>query len=528
MNFILPPSPDPKSPASLDSTANASSSQDANNLQLHQGGGETPQFMGSEPQVSENHLNARFAAGGAPAKNHFSSWCSRVATSCRLHFCKTPEERTKLLTDKMNNGNLDLPRLKELRTDNKITQSEFLNVAIGALKDQATEEKDLMVILCMQCEISARTDEYTELLSHCLTHPDLESNRSEFLEAAREIRSLQGLKGLCDERTINQSEFLDLAIGILKDDVNEEKGFLNILCDRCGILPGSDESSRLLSRCLANPDLRDVPILVCDIPQGIINRVDASKGPCANPDPKFCRDVMDAQNVKAMAEIFTNLEGHLETTNQTVIAKQLDVYKGANLFISDIQRCSLELTIGDTKVSIPQNALSQQKSVQENFQIVLDLLQKPKANGGAELSPDDALHVLKQVALAYRGQDGTGDGCNLTQNCLAFFSDNNIFPKFDGAKISMKFTEDAGGQLFLAEKMEDSPFVGFEDAGQPEPGFISSECRFKFPGDSEIRTQLPVVSTRKESGDQWRNPLRENPPKKVIFYGGNAPATGTA
>jgi hypothetical protein len=96
---------------------------------------------------------------------------------------------------------------------------------------------------------------------------------------------------------------------------------------------------------------------------------------------------------------------------------------------------------------------------------------------------------------------------------------------FNGVEIGMKF-DDLDGRWVLVEKTEYSPILCIKNVSHN--WVITFELRFKFPGDSEIRTQLPVTSTRIFPADetiQWNCPFRENPPRKVIFYGDCTPAS---
>jgi hypothetical protein len=129
--------------------------------------------------------------------------------------------------------------------------------------------------------------------------------------------------------------------------------------------------------------------------------------------------------------------------------------------------------------------------------------------------------------LAYRGQNGVADGYNLMGAPLIEVSNAGLLPKFNGVEISMKF-ENLDGRFVLVEKTECSPIFGLINILRNR--LITSELRFKFPGDSEIRTQLPVTSTRIPSADEtieWSCPFREAPPRKIIFYGGCNSAAST-
>jgi hypothetical protein len=333
------------------------------------------------------------------------------------------------------------------------------------------------------------------------------------------------------ENKINQSEFLNVSIEIFKNQATEENGLMNIICEKYELEKDSKVFNEILSVLFVHPDLKDTPILVADIPESCADEINAQKNLQTNPDPGFCGDVMAANNAKEMAEIFNQFSQRIGATDQNVICKQSCIYGNAKAFIEDISRNGLELTIGEKNVSIPKNFfINKEKggflNPEEAFKKVLDLLQKSEDQGGAELDEANALHVLKQVALAYIGQSGTADGTSLAFTPLNDCSNFGLIPKFGGVKINMKFGTE-NDQFVLTEKTENSPILGIMNVSMGSNP-ITSELRLKFPNDSEIRTGLPVKSERKPPTDgatiEWSCPFRENPPRKVIFYGGNQPA----
>jgi hypothetical protein len=209
--------------------------------------------------------------------------------------------------------------------------------------------------------------------------------------------------------------------------------------------------------------------------------------------------------------------------NPKVVAKQSGVYAEAKAFKGDMPREGLKLTIGGREIFISggifQNFVGSVKDTQDMFQVFLNYLQKPETEGGVGLNEADAFHIFKQIVLAYRGQDGVGDGAFLVGVSL-MDAVRRLSLQFNGAGIGMKF-ENRDGRFVLTEKTECSPILGIKSV--QEDRFITSELRFKFPGDSEIRTQLSVTSTRIPSADgtiEWSCPFRENPPQKIILYGG--------
>jgi hypothetical protein len=329
---------------------------------------------------------------------------------------------------------------------------------------------------------------------------------------------------------ISKLEFAEAVVWVFRDQATETRSLVDILCKQCGISVGSSTYIELVSLCLSNPSLGDVPILTLDIPEKFVDEVKASKDPCTNPHPDFCQDVMEANSPKEVVAIFDKFNERFKTskgwgTDQEILAEQSEIYANAKVLSKDIFRNGLGVTIGKKEFFIPkeifQDSTKDVQSTQVIFQVILDWLQKPEAEGGAGLDEADAFYVLKQIALAYRGQNGTGDGVSLIGAPLMDVSENSLSIQFNGVKIRMVFKE-INGRLTLVEKTECSPILGIR-AISKDAAFIVHEVRFKFSGDLKIRTQLSVTSTQIPLMDgtiEWNCPLRKNPPRKVIFYGG--------
>jgi hypothetical protein len=332
------------------------------------------------------------------------------------------------------------------------------------------------------------------------------------------------IKGLYERGEISRLDFAKMAVCVFRHQATEERGLVDILCKQCGIPVDGETRIKLVVHCLCDPSLRNTPILVLNIPENFINAVDASKDLCTNPHPDFCRAVMAAKNIPKIAKIFNQFSKGFKT-NPKIVAKQSEFYAKAKVFREDISRSELKLMIGKREISVPRGIFRDfVRDARDIFQVFLDYLKKSEADGGAGLDEANAFYVLKQVALAYRGQNGTGDGFCLISLPLSGTTRTNLFIKFNGSKIGMKF-ENQDGRFILVEKTENSPILGIKNVSHN--WIITSESRFKFPGDSEIRTQLPVTSKRILSADgtiRWSCPFRENPPQKVIFYGDCRPA----
>jgi hypothetical protein len=332
---------------------------------------------------------------------------------------------------------------------------------------------------------------------------------------------------------ISKLDFAKAVVWVFRNQATKAKGLVDILCDQCEILVGSEDYTKLIIFCLRNPSLEDVPILILDISEKFVDEVKASKDPCTNPHPDFCRAVMEANSLEEVVTIFDTFNEKFKTskglgTDQKILAEQSKIYAKATVFRMDMPRNELGLMIGKREISIPkdifQDSTKDVQSTQGIFQVVLDWLQKPEAEGGAGLDNVNAFYVFKQVALAYRGQNGVADGFSLINAPLMGVSENNLSIKFNGVGVSMKF-EEQGGHFVLMEKSEYSPILGVRDISK-DAALVTPKVRFNFPGDSEIGTQLLVTSTRIPSTDgtiEWSCPFRENPPRQVILYGGCTP-----
>jgi hypothetical protein len=383
--------------------------------------------------------------------------------------------------------------------------------------------------------------------------PDISSILAELQGTATDSEVyFRGFKILYEQGQISRLDFAKGVAWVFRDDqATKERGLVDVLCEKCGIPAEDNARIELAIHLFLDPFFGDVPILVADIPQSSIDVICASGDPCRQPHPNFCRAVMNANDVKEMAEVFDTFGEKFEMDPET-IAAQSKIYKTAAIGRADIPRSVLKLMIGDREISISQEDFQDPAKDIENaqslFLIVLNFLQKPEEDGGAGLDKANAFYVLKQVALAYRGQNGVTDGYNIISTHLMGVSNSCLLLKFDGVEISMKF-EYLGNRFVLVEKTECSPILGLMSVLHCQ--IVTSELRFKFPGDSEIRTQLPISSWQIFPVDEmdkmnemneldgeieldeipewdetiiWCCPFRENPPRRVIFYGGCRPA----
>ncbi|MDR1590992.1 MAG: hypothetical protein LBR92_03295 [Puniceicoccales bacterium] len=334
---------------------------------------------------------------------------------------------------------------------------------------------------------------------------------------------LTRLRELYHDNRITVEELVKASVYVLKNIATEEKAIMDLLREIFGLQFPSAFCNEVLAHCLVDPDLKTTPILIVDISEENVGNVNASNDSCTNPDPRFCRTVMAANSIEEMTRIFDHFFANDIVSDGD--STQEALYHTAQVFKKDINRNELELKIGKKTAKIYENLIDNNMATQEAFERVFNHLQKSEAEGGAELDGANAFYVLKQIALAYRGQNGTGDGSNLILLPLQKIVEFGLYVKFSQPKISMEFVN-RNGLYNLVMKTENSSILGLEDI-QGDGKCSSSEIRFKFSNDPEgkdIRTGLPIVSTRIPSTDgtiRWSCRFRENPPRKIIFYGGN-------
>jgi hypothetical protein len=338
------------------------------------------------------------------------------------------------------------------------------------------------------------------------------------------------MKRLYERGDISKLDFAKSVTGVFRNQATEERGLVDILCEQCGIPTNDATRIELITHCLCDQFLVNVPVLVLNIPESAVRMVYAVTDLYTNPYPDLCRAAMAEDDIAIFTEVFDQFGEEFEMDPE-VIVNQSKIYRRAAMFRVDVPRGILKLIIGEREIIIHRGIFHgpgrNLTNIQDIFQAVLNRLQEPEIDGGAGLDEASAFHVFKQIVLAYRGQNGVTDGYNLMGTSLIEASRGSLFPKFNGVEISMKF-ENLDGRFVLVEKTEYSPILGLINILRDR--LITSELRFKFPGDSEIRTQLPITSTRIPSADEtieWSCPFREAPPRKIIFYGGCNPVAVT-
>ncbi|MDR1590993.1 MAG: hypothetical protein LBR92_03300 [Puniceicoccales bacterium] len=330
-----------------------------------------------------------------------------------------------------------------------------------------------------------------------------------------------------DSLGINRLDFVKSVAWIFQDQATDKYGLVEILCRQFQIPFGSIAHIELIAYCLSNPFFRDTPILVLDLPDDSYNNVLATRNPCTDPGPGFCRAVMAADTIEEIAEIFDHLDDRPGFPEE-----QLAVYGEARLLKLDVARGTLKLIIDEKEFLFPKEILKDSmgkiKSTQEIFQGIVDYLQIPEEEEGAGLDGANAFLFLKQMVLAFRGQNGVMDGVVLVGTPLLNISSGMLHVEFDGVKTSLKFINH-NGQCILVVKTEYSSFKRVLHIFSGGSEVIASEVRFKFPGDREVRDSFPILSVRlfpfRQEGEgnetiQWYSQLREDPPRKIIFYGG--------
>ncbi|MDR1435358.1 MAG: hypothetical protein LBI77_03050 [Puniceicoccales bacterium] len=401
--------------------------------------------------------------------------------------------------EKRKSSNAKNSILKELESENYKTKEQRLNLLKNKLDNKIL---DLAIMIDLRNE--GKIDEFEMMF---LINRDL-----------------------YEKKEMDQLSFAKSSIHALKDMATEEKGLMDILCEQCDIEKGSDTHVALLEHCLTDPDLSDVPLVITDISGEHVDPLKAANNPNTNPNPEFCKKVMDAKNVNEIAEVFNTFFS--DANGDPRLESQKDVYANGNLLRADLERSLLKVNVNGKEILLSGNESSLKSSGKEDYQLIKEgkqinglpcedvfqlMLEQIQKQG--ELAEEDALKVLKQIVLAYRGQNGVADGYNLIS--VSLLEHNKLMAANSGPKISMEFDKN----FTLTRKTEDAPMISIQSTMTGQ--FFSTECRFKFPDDPEnkgIRTQLPITSTRKESIDgrtiEWTCPFRENPPNKVIFYGG--------
>jgi hypothetical protein len=338
-------------------------------------------------------------------------------------------------------------------------------------------------------------------------------------------------------------------VGGFENAALQEKGFMGALCDKFSIQTGSTEYNELLQACLTNPELKYVPVLVANISDKDVELV--RDCPTHNLDPGLCSSVMNASTSKEIAEEINKFVMENNDSSNEALRAQARL---CNSILSDLNRFPATLEIGDKKVVLsgtpeflPDGVAALNPCDNNNkegtIQAICDAIETQ-----AGLSKEAALAITKQFLLGYRGQSGQVDAQSLValpmskktgtmQNSFNVATDR--VPKTgetngEGQKALkillqkcppcvMKFEEESG-QWQLRSKTESTPLPAiFKQTGavrQP----LTSGCRFKFPGDAIIRKNLSIESTFDRSSGQFHSPIRENPPRRVIFYGGCKPA----
>jgi hypothetical protein len=445
-----------------------------------------PTARGDQSHVEQGIHSERSVA--PKGKNNFLSGCSQFKMLFQLKCAQTPLDKMAILKNEIINGNLDLSKLEELKNNGKIS-------------DQT-------------------------------------------LQGAKAYLFLTGLRESASNGEISPKDLQKITINVLKEQADilkgqasDEKGLMDILSEQLDINPESEIYGNVFDFCLTSSEFGETPLLVAECRDEETARI--RNDPTGNPDANFCKAVMEATNVDTMVEVFaTFFENNTRVADESSYGTQRVLYGGASQQKRDFQGgIGVNLKIGEKSFSITGTTLGgavQDGSAQDFFRKFLEYLEKSEKEGGVGLGKEDALQVLKQVMLAYRGQNGMGDAAGLFL-LLDKTSAERVVTRPSEA-ISLEFARQ-GSDLVLTQKEEESTLPGIQSI-QKNGELITSEVRFKFgfspdPKDpnsklrvgQEIRTALPVTSKRIQTDDgtmQWSCPFRENPPTKVIYYGGCA------
>jgi hypothetical protein len=455
-----------------------------------------------------------------------------------------------ILKGKIGKGHLDFERLQELRDKRSISQPEFIEVMLCALERQTNGSEELIGKLReLRDKRSISQPEFIKAMLYALERQT--GNNEELIGKLQELRCAGRITDVEFSRAMlctfeglatgeDGSVFIRAVVDVFRNQATEERGLMDILCEKGVIVPRSETYNKVFAYCLTDPDLGGTSLVALELSEAQRNDIIAANNPNTNPDSEFCAAVMAANTVEDMARVYSTFFGGKMAqadnmakthpggrTEKGYYASQEDVL--CRLIFCDIARSPAYLQIGDKRVTITGNPRFVPEGRQPvikssdggNFEKLFNnILTEIKDQAG--LSDEQAMQVMKQFLLAYRGQNGAGEGPFMLDPALMMGV--GCLLRFDGDKASMIFQEDKDG-FVLTEKMEASPIIGVQNPAMGA-AFISSEVRFKFPGDGEVRTHLSVRSTRKETEDgsiQWSCPFRENPPRKVIFYGGCKP-----
>jgi hypothetical protein len=404
-----------------------------------------------------------------------------------------------------------------------------------------------------------------------------------------EILLLRELSGVTDDDAIKKlkadilNDFLNSVVPAFKDMATEKKGLMDILSERCGLQTTDPIYMDILIHCLTNPDLKDTPLLVLDIPKENGEQLKPENDPCAHPSPKFCEKVFAATDIDEMAKTFEEFfgndresktgrpegpEGKIDKLREKLrrlreegdpkskstrckeLEDEIEYYQhqlrayGIQQLKKDLYRTEIKLNIDGTEILISGTGQSlgeyqgsgklgvegRDAGIDATKALFKNILNELRNHGN--LNDEEAMDVLKQIVLAYRGRNAASDICDCVMkpmtDFVATYNTEELVVEVKDGERAMSF-ERNGARYRLTSKIEDTVTVGMLSPGRG--GFFTSGCRFKFPGDPKVRTRLTVESTRKKSADEiirWRCKFRETPPRKVIFYGGCAPAKESA
>ncbi|MDR0741074.1 MAG: hypothetical protein LBF34_05190 [Puniceicoccales bacterium] len=323
----------------------------------------------------------------------------------------------------------------------------------------------------------------------------------------------------------------------------EELGFIGALSIKFLISPGGEEYNKLLRACLTSPELRNVPVLAFWIRDEDMQLV--KNCPTHNLSYDFVQRVMRAKDLRQIAQAFeTFVARHQNSSNETLKsqARLLDsIFSDLNRFPAVLEIGSKEVILCGNQALLPPEVKhleicdpnQKEATIREIYVAIL---------AQSEFRFEIALAIMKQFLLGYRGQSGQVDAQHLvalpvaggTGNSLGVLTDLPVGTPVDVLRNSlqscppcvMRFGEESG-QWQLQSKTESTAMPGIYKLGRLGMQLVTSGCRFEFPEDAEIRENYSVTSILDQSNGQfqWRSPLRDNPPRKVIFYGGCDPAS---
>ncbi|MDR0741073.1 MAG: hypothetical protein LBF34_05185, partial [Puniceicoccales bacterium] len=238
--------------------------------------------------------------------------------------------------------------MKRLYERGDISKLDFAKSVTGVFRNQATEERGLVDILCEQCGIPTNDATRIELIAHCL----------------------------CDQFLVNVPV---LVVDIPEVAIHRVHSltdlFTNPYPDLCQVAMAADDVVRFTEIFDQFGEEFEMDL------ESITERDQFGEG-----------FEMDLESIAERDQFGEGFEDDSE-----VIVNQSRIYKGAAMFRVDIPRGILKLMIGEREITIHRDMFHgfgrSITRIQDIFQVILGRLQEPEMDGGAGLDEADAFHV---------------------------------------------------------------------------------------------------------------------------------------